>query len=157
MTTKPAPYQHGTALTVMALLLALTSTLSCSAPPEQSVDTTLLLREAWQIAPAAAVEAAASDVATAGFDSSEWTPTFVPSTVLAALARAGQVEEPYFARNLEAIPTGQFEHPWWYRTEFTLDEHPAPGARLLFEGINYRADVWLNGEKIGKQEELAGA
>jgi exo-1,4-beta-D-glucosaminidase len=138
-------------------LLILTSALACSSAPEPLADTTVLLKDGWRIAPAAAVAAAESDIATVGYDSSEWTPTFVPSTVLAALARAGEVEDPYFARNLESIPAGQFEHPWWYRTEFTLDEPPAAGARLVFEGINYRADIWLNGQKIGDQEELAGA
>ena len=121
------------------------------------MDTTVLLRDGWAIAPSAAVTAAESDIATAGFDTSEWTPTFVPSTVLAALARNGQVEDPYFGRNLEAIPVGQFEQPWWYRTEFTLDPCPAAGARLVSEGINYRADVWLNGQQIGDRETLAGA
>ncbi|MDX1500722.1 MAG: glycoside hydrolase family 2 TIM barrel-domain containing protein [Thermoanaerobaculia bacterium] len=81
----------------------------------------------------------------------------MPSTVLAALARSGQVADPYFGRNLEAIPADQFQQPWWYRTEFAIDEPPAPGARLVIEGINYRADVWLNGRKIADRQELAGA
>ena len=139
------------------LLLALMIALSCTSAPEPAAETTVLLDDGWEIASAAAVAAAEAEVATAGFDTSGWTSTRVPSTVLAALARNGQVEDPYFGKNLEAIPTGQFEQPWWYRTEFILDEAPAPGARLVFEGINYRADVWLNGEKIGDREALVGA
>ncbi len=154
---RPAKVQHRDDLTVLGLLLASTMIFSCAAAPERLPDTTVLLRDGWQIAPLAAVAAAGSDVATVGFDSAEWTATFVPSTVLAALARNGQVEDPYFGRNLEAIAVGQFEQPWWYRTEFTVDEPPAAGARLVLEGINYRADVWLNGQKIGDRQELAGA
>lgn len=142
---------------VAALLLALTLAPSCAAAPGPAATTTVRLADGWQIASAADVTAAESAVATAGFDSTGWTNTRVPSTVLAALVRDGQVEDPYFGRNLEAIPTGRFEHPWWYRTEFTLEEPPKPGARLVFEGINYRADVWLNGRQIGHREDLAGA
>ena len=153
----PAKNRYRNALAAAGLLLASTSIVSCSVAPERLANTTVLLGDGWRIASSAAVEAAESDVATVGFDTSEWTPTSVPSTVLAALARDGQVEDPYFGRNLEAIPVGQFADPWWYRTEFAVEEPPAAGARLVFEGINYRADVWLNGQKIGDREELAGA
>jgi exo-1,4-beta-D-glucosaminidase len=144
-------------LGIPSLLVAVTLALACAEAPAPTPETTVRLQDGWKIVAAAAVTAAESEVATAGFDTSGWTPTRVPSTVLAALVRDGQVEDPYFGKNLEAIPTGQFEHPWWYRTELTLDRPPAPGARLVFEGINYRADVWLNGQKIGDREELLGA
>ena len=46
---------------------------------------------------------------------------------------------------------------YWYRTEFTL----GPGARqqrvwLCFDGIHYRADVWLNGGKVAGRDEVVG-
>jgi exo-1,4-beta-D-glucosaminidase len=80
----------------------------------------------------------------------------VPSTVLAALVRDGRVEDPYFGRNLAAIPTEQFGVPWWYRTEFDLPAVPADG-RLVFDGINYSAEVWLNGERLAARDDLRGA
>jgi len=33
----------------------------------------------------------------------------------------------------------------------------ARSVRLVFEGVNYRADVWLNGSKVAGRSELAGA
>jgi exo-1,4-beta-D-glucosaminidase len=157
MTMKQTVFHGREALTFASLLVALMAVPSCTTAPEPVAETTVLLGDGWRIAPASAVAAAEGDVATVGFDTSEWTPTSVPSTVLAALARDGQVENPYFGRNLERIPAEPFEDPWWYRTEFTLEAPPAPGARLLFEGINYRADVWLNGRKIAGRKELVGA
>jgi Glycosyl hydrolases family 2, TIM barrel domain/Glycosyl hydrolases family 2, sugar binding domain/Glycosyl hydrolases family 2 len=37
----------------------------------------------------------------------------------------------------------------WYRERFTLPRTPAAGWKLRFESVNVRADVWLNGRKIG--------
>jgi exo-1,4-beta-D-glucosaminidase len=114
------------------------------------------LHEGWRIAAAAGVEAEAPTVSGAGFDTAGWVPAAVPSTPMAALVRSGAVENPYVGRNLEKISAAPFEGPWWYRTEFTVDA-PAPGAELIFEGINYSAEVWLNGEKIADRSRLTGA
>jgi exo-1,4-beta-D-glucosaminidase len=46
---------------------------------------------------------------------------------------------------------------WWYRKEF--DAAPAAGRRqwLHFDGINNRANIWLNGTQIASTGEVAGA
>ena len=36
----------------------------------------------------------------------------------------------------------------WYRRELELADPLPPSVRLVFEGINYRADVWLNGKPV---------
>ena len=55
-------------------------------------------------------------------------------------------------------PDSPFHAGWWYRTEFEL---PADFAgrtiRLGFDGINYRADLWLNGKQIAAKDRFAGA
>ncbi len=137
-----------------ALFLGLAS---CAETPVPPVDTTVELADGWQIAPAAELAATGAELSTPGFDTAGWTPTSVPSTVLAALVRDGVYEDPYFGRNLEKIPTARFERPWWYRTEFTLDSPAEPGARLVFEGVNYSAEVWLNGRRIADRTAMAGA
>lgn len=46
-----------------------------------------------------------------------------------------------------------FEGVAWFVREFDLKELPAePVARLHFGGINYLADVYLNGQKVGAHE-----
>ena len=51
----------------------------------------------------------------------------------------------------------QFGHNYngvaWYRTRFARPEMPADGvARLRFAGVDYYADVWLNGFYLGSHE-----
>ena len=154
-------------LTGLTAPLLLAAMIACSPAPERTaetedVETAMRLREGWHLASSAEVEgsglpAAGPEISTAGFDVSGWTATDVPSTVLAALVRSGEVEDPYFGKNLEKIASERFEQPWWYRTEFTVGAPLPSAATLVFEGINYRADVWLNGRQVGSRDDLAGA
>src|SRR5262249_45788424 len=42
---------------------------------------------------------------------------------------------------------------WWYRKQFFVGEHEAGKLlRLQFDGVDYFASVWLNGEKLGEHE-----
>ena len=55
-------------------------------------------------------------------------------------------------------PDSPYAVPWWYRKEFTIPASFAgKSVWLKFNGINYRASVWLNGKNIAKPEEFAGA
>jgi exo-1,4-beta-D-glucosaminidase len=55
------------------------------------------------------------------------------------------------------LPSAPFQQPWWYRTEFTV-ARTGPGirSRLVFEGINYRAEVFLNGRKVAGKDQIQG-
>ena len=145
----------GSAAIAGALPLVFFASLSCTTPPE-AFETALPLRDGWHIASAAETEAEGAAISTAGFDVAGWTATSVPATVMAALVASGEVEDPYFNRNLEKVSAERFQHPWWYRTELTV-EAPRPASRLVFEGINFRADVWLNGRQIGSRDDLVGS
>jgi exo-1,4-beta-D-glucosaminidase len=52
-------------------------------------------------------------------------------------------------------PGNLWKKDWWYRTTFT-----APPGRevysLIFKGINYRADIWVNGQKIADKSQAVG-
>jgi exo-1,4-beta-D-glucosaminidase len=52
-------------------------------------------------------------------------------------------------------PGELWKKDWWYRTSFT-----APPERevysLIFKGINYRADIWLNGQRIADRSQAVG-
>jgi exo-1,4-beta-D-glucosaminidase len=131
--------------------------VACTNVSREETMTRIELTENWHIAPAAIVAADGSVVSASGFDTSAWTPASVPSTPMAALVRSGDIAEPYFDRRLEQVDATQFDGPWWYRTRFDLDEPAQAGARLVFEGINYRADVWLNGHRVADRTHVAGA
>jgi len=78
--------------------------------------------------------------------------------VLGALVQAGVYKDLYVGMNMKQVPEEQFRKPWWYRTEFVLTREQASSTVLIgFEGINYRADIWLNGKKIAAKDEVSGA
>ncbi len=90
-----------------------------------------------------------------GFDSSNWyTVRKMPATVLQVLQENGVYKNLYFGMNL-ATPKDLWKQDWWYRTTFT-----APAGRdvfsLIFKGINYRADIWLNGHKVANRATVVG-
>ena len=140
-------------------MLAAAAALALAAcGPRTEREHTVQLSERWSIQASASVTAPAEKISAPGFDTTGWYPTAVPATVMAALVGNGFYKDPFFADNLEAIDKEQFKRSWWYRTEFDFEPgRDARSVRLVFEGVNYRADVWLNGTKIAGRSELAGA
>jgi len=132
------------------------------------------LHDYWRLA-SSANAADAVTVSTLGYDTSRWYETTVPSTVSGTLATAGVAGgDPFFGMNLRNLPSmdypigagfndyelvndSAFAVPWWYRTELSL---PAgfSGERvwLRLEGVNYRAQVWLNGRRIADEKTIVG-
>jgi exo-1,4-beta-D-glucosaminidase len=117
-----------------------------------------LLSEGWMIQSSSEVREGPELISMPDFDSRHWYPMSVPSTVLAALVDNGVYENPYFGMNLSRIPGEPFEKPWWYRTEFQLSSQQASETVLLeFDGINYNANIWLNGNCVASSSEVRGA
>jgi exo-1,4-beta-D-glucosaminidase len=133
------------------------------------------LKEGWRIQSSAKTQASGEQIASLGFDAGSWYPATIPSTVLAALVENKVYPDPYFGKNLRSIPgtsyhIGQnfsnlpmpddspFRVSWWYRTEFSLSKN-LRGRKiwLNFEGINFRANVWLNGKPIADSKKVAGS
>jgi len=132
------------------LLLFLFS-FSCR-QPSKTPQFQILLNEGWHIHSAAELSEYDDSISSSGFDVQNWYPAILPSTVLAVLVQNDVYRDPFFGKNLENIPTEQFKNPWWYRKEFVLEDISAfSNARLLFEGINYSANIWLNGKKSPPQ------
>jgi len=136
--------------------IALSFTACSPKEPEMSFERTL--SDSWQIRATAEVADDGSLVSSSGYDTSDWTPTSVPSTPMAALVAAGGYPDLYMGDNLEAVDTEQFAGPWWYRTEFEVSADEVDhSARLVLAGANYSVDVWLNGVKLAGADELVGA
>ena len=82
----------------------------------------------------------------------------VPATVLGALVKSGKYKDPFFADNLERIPTEWFNTHWRFMKTFDVPDGAEKAfSRLCFDGINYSADVFLNGIKIASADTLRGA
>jgi hypothetical protein len=85
-----------------------------------------------------------------GFDTKSWHVATVPGTALTTLIDRGIYPDSDYGLNNLAIPERLSRQNYWYRVEFK----PPPQAHgqrltLTFEGINYAAEVWLNGKKLG--------
>jgi exo-1,4-beta-D-glucosaminidase len=117
-----------------------------------------VLKSGWSIRSSAEVSAPGEDISKSTFDTGGWCATTVPNTVLAALVRCGVYRDPYFNKNLESISYEPFQVSWWYRNKFDMNA-TARGetVRLIFDGINYSANVFLNGTKVGSADDIAGA
>jgi len=98
-----------------------------------------------------------------------WYPASVPATVLAVLVENKVYPDPYYGVNLTKIPgyvsgrwlampeDSPFYPSWWYRTEFAVPEsYQGKNLILHLDGINYKANVWLNGKKIGDEKDVIG-
>ncbi len=138
-------------------------------------DVRLDLREGWALRSSAEVDQGGQALSRPGFDTTGWHAATVPTTVVGALVEDGTYPDPHFGMNLREIPGTEYEIgtnfsnvempedspfavPWWYRTEFTLpDEAEGRTVWLGFGGINYKANVWLNGKRVAEADEIAGS
>lgn len=129
----------------------------------------MALGEGWRLQSGSAVAAQDEEVAASGFDVSGWYTTRVPRTVLAALIDNGVYPDPYYGVNLKQVPgyredmllvipkDSPFRGSWWYRTEFTPPaEWQGQYVTLHLDGINLRADVWLNGVRLAGGKDVVG-
>lgn len=90
-----------------------------------------------------------------GYDAASWYVATVPGTVLTTLVDRGVYPDPDYGLNNMAIPESLARQKYWYRSEFEVPAELAGRHLLLnFEGINYAAEIWLNGQRLG---EVTGA
>ena len=79
-----------------------------------------------------------------------WYNATVPGTVLTTLVDQGVYPNPYYGLNNLSIPDSLCRMDWWYRLEFESPvSREGKDAWLLFNGINYQAEIWLNGSCLG--------
>jgi len=109
----------------------------------------LTLNRGWELADTASVQATPEQISKPGFNTASWYDATVPGTVLTTLVQQGVYPDPLHGLNNMLIPE-LANKSWWYRVEF-----PTPAAwkdrnvGLTFNGVNYHAEVWLNGRKLG--------
>jgi exo-1,4-beta-D-glucosaminidase len=158
----------------LVVLFALGSMPALAVTPDASSGGTPL-RDGWGLQSACKLQQDGTAISTSAFHPDHWLSIAVPSTVLAAQAAAGEVKQPYFGTNLRDIPgttypighdfadlpipdNSPYHCGWWYRKEFAIPAaDKGKTVWMHFGGINYRADVWVNGKKIADKSQVAGA
>jgi len=123
-------------------------------PYERAVD----LGDLWYLQSSEKVKGTGEEISKAGFKIDAWYPAVVPSTVLGTLVENNVYRDIFMGTNLKDVPTAPFKVSWWYRKEFTVPMGPGlTRTRLEFDGINYRANIWLNGKKVADAGTVFGA
>ncbi len=86
-----------------------------------------------------------------------WYAAHVPSTVMGALTvDNGMYEDLFYGTNYKAADRTPFDESWWYRTSFDLAGVEGKHVSLNFDGISYRANIWLNGKLVASKDEVFG-
>jgi exo-1,4-beta-D-glucosaminidase len=135
----------------------------------------MALHEGWRVQSACKLQATGEAISTTAYHPDGWYPAAVPATVLAVQVAAGVYKDPFFGTNLRDLPgmtypiggifarlpmspDSPYHCGWWYRKEFVVPASEK-GRRLWlrFGGINYRADIWVNGKQIADSSQVAGA
>ncbi|HTJ79488.1 MAG TPA: discoidin domain-containing protein [Rariglobus sp.] len=116
----------------------------------------------WAMQRADEVQGGGAAVSTPGFLAQGWQTAIVPGTVLNSLVADGVYPEPYYGvnnqRGQKRIPDisdkGAEFYTYWFRSAFTVpDSFRGKQVWMQFDGINYKAEIWLNGHKVG---DMAG-
>jgi len=104
----------------------------------------------WQMQDANKVKEIGSVVSTPKFKTESWYPATVPGTVLTTLVNHKVYPEPLYGENMRQIPESLNKTDWWYRTSFDVPkEFKGRHVWLHFAGINYSAEIWVNGHEAG--------
>src|SRR5437773_1589998 len=162
---------------LLCLSLCLSSLVLAQQPKAHHTlaEDTLLLRDGWALQSSCKVEQKGDVVSTARFRPQGWHAVSVPTTVFSALVKHKVYADPDFGMNLRSAPgvtypiganfsnipmqpDSPYIVPWWYRKEFVIPASDKGKTLWLnFHGINYKANIWLNGKQIANSDDVAGA
>jgi hypothetical protein len=123
------------------------------APPPRPDGRRDLAGGAWRLQRDSLVNADGAALSKVGFQDQDWVVATVRGTVLSSYLNIGAIPDPNYGDNQLLISDSFFYADFWYRNEFAAPPL-AEGQRawLNFDGVNWKADVFLNGEKVGRIE-----
>ena len=106
---------------------------------------------AWKLQRASLLSASGEQISAPGFSANDWMIATVPGTALTSYLNDGAIADPDFGDNQYAVSDSFFCADFWYRDEFVAPAL-APGHHLWlnFDGINWKAEVYLNGQHLGR-------
>lgn len=138
----------------------------------------MVLKNNWYLKNSIEVNAIGEEVSSLNFIQQNWYRTSVPSTVLNAFVKNGVYPDPRIGMNNFLIPDvsdsfnqkhglskysylkdrqNPWKDPYWYRTEVLLPkQYRGKMVWLTFKGINYRADIWVNGHLVADHNQIVG-
>ncbi|HEV3421356.1 MAG TPA: beta galactosidase jelly roll domain-containing protein, partial [Candidatus Acidoferrum sp.] len=160
------------ALPLFALILS--SAFAANVYGDDSPSAPVFLHSDWRLESSCKLAAKPEAIALPGFDDSKWHPALVPGTVVGSQVADKTLPDPNYGKNLNSFPgaftnnkiqaanldmpaNSPFRCSHWFRTEFAVPAAYANRAIWLhFLGINYRANIWVNGQKVADARDVAG-
>jgi len=126
------------------------SSSSSSTADEYQGKNEMVLSAGWKLRSAPEVHASGETLSKLDFFSDDWWTATVPGTVLTTMVNQGVYPDPDYGLNNLAIPESLNQQDYWYRKPFNVSaDWKGRHLTLTFEGINYVATVWLNGQTLG--------
>ena len=123
------------------------------AHPQVSGNSLTLSGGNWKLQRASEVKQSGNEIASSAFLPDGWITATVPGTVLTSYRNVGAVPDPNYSDNQLNISEAFFNSSFWYRNEFEVPESFIKKRVFLnFDGINWKAHVYLNGKKLGDIE-----
>lgn len=108
--------------------------------------------DAWRLLDFAPGEGAGRSAATDGGDG--WIPVAAPGDTYLALVKAGRLAHPWRGRS-ETEAAWVRGREWWWKTELVAPEAGEDEAvTLVFEGLDTFAAIYLDGEEIGRSDNM---
>jgi exo-1,4-beta-D-glucosaminidase len=140
-----------------SLISILFCLLTFSSICEEKLTYSVILNKSWFIQSSESAPESGNVISTSRYIMNNRFETSVPATVLGALVMNKVYKDIFKGENLKLIPGDQFKKPWWFRKPFTLPKRKGMNyVKLEIDGINYSADIWLNGKKIAGSDSIAG-
>jgi beta-galactosidase/beta-glucuronidase len=104
----------------------------------------------WRLERALRVTEPGESISSLGFDDDAWIVATVPGTVLTSYLDVGAIPDPNYGDQQRQISDAFFTADFWYRDTFSIPKSSC-GKRiwLNFDGINWKADVFFNGGRVG--------
>ncbi len=116
---------------------------------KNAADTISLSDSDWFIHEDAAGDGEAKDFHSADPRADGWIPATVPGNIQADL-EAAQLLKPLWYGAGDPRLANVARKDWWYRRDFDLPAHLANRRlKLVFDGVDYACDIWLNGTHLG--------
>jgi exo-1,4-beta-D-glucosaminidase len=132
------------------------------------------LTDGWSMQSGCVANDSGEQISAITYQPQGWIKAVVPGTVLGSQVEAGVFPHPFYGMNLRSIPgtdypigkifgylpmseSSPYRCSWWYRTEFSARAAPGRSTWLHFDGINYRASIWVNGKQVASSDQVAGA
>src|SRR5882762_1277748 len=160
---------------LLLIAFVLGSAIAANAYGDDLASDRTFLHSDWRLESSCKLSAKAEAISLPGFDDSKWHPAIVPGTVVGSLVADKTLPDPNYGKNLNSYPgaftdnkrqaanldmpaDSPFRCSHWFRTEFAAPAAFANRAIWLhFLGINYRANIWLNGKQLADRNDVAGA